>query len=77
MVITKFKHVSVTFLEGLNFIMLPVGFQQLRIKQELLYKCHEYKGFWKWFTDWQIIASVSEDEVIEDKQCYRCMRLHK
>ena len=60
-----------------NVILLMGGFHQLRVRQKLLFKRHNCRGYRQWCVDAGIIASGSSDQAFEGRHYYRSMRIHK
>ena len=58
-------------------VILMAGFQQLRVKQRLIYKCFNCIGIKDWCVDAEVIAPSSAAQAMEGGHYYRCMRLHK
>ena len=52
-------------------------FHQLRVRQKLIYKRHDYKGYGNWFVHAGVIAKGSVDATTESRYYYRCTRIHK
>lgn len=60
-----------------NVILLMGGFHQLRVRQRMIHKRHDCKGYKSWWIDAGVIAAGSADKAAEGGHYYRNMRLHK